>query len=113
MTDGIDITGLKLWDVLAALYNNTGPLGLGCLAPGSMQTMTGADAYEMLDLDLCEQQIESPHGLSFDYVRGRPIKVNFKHDGDRTTLYRARFFDRDSFRPAADVIADLRSEAGE
>ena len=108
MNDDIDISGLKIWDVLAALYNSTNALGLGNLDPKSASKMTPDDAYKLLDLDRCEQMLESQFGLEFDYVQGRPIKVTMKTDGARTMLQMTRLFDRDSFRPAADVIAELR-----
>ncbi len=106
--DDIDITGLKVWDVLAALYNSTEALGMGKMQPGSSQDMTPAEAYKLLNLDVLEEQPEGRHGAKIDYFRGRPIKVTFKQDGPRTMLQGTRLFDRDSFRPAADVIDELR-----
>ncbi len=58
----MDIPAAKL---LAALHNNTLPIGLGMIHARSNMTEADAEAY----LKECDGR------FSFDYVHGRPIKV--------------------------------------
>jgi hypothetical protein len=86
MKDEIDIKGLDKAQVLAALYNNAKPLGLGFFhATGA--TMTKKEAQSI---------INGQRGLDFDYVKGRPLKVNLSGDKISTYLY-----DRDQGQGAA------------
>jgi hypothetical protein len=64
MTDVIDISGYDKADVLAALYNNSKPLGLGILHydPSSM---TAEEARLLLN-----------EHTYFDYLKGRVMKVD-------------------------------------
>lgn len=65
----VDIKGLDKADVLATLYNASKPLGLGFLQAGGAPLDMNRDQAQSL--------INSYHGdLNFDYVHGRPIKVD-------------------------------------
>lgn len=76
----IDVSGLSKGKVLAALYNAATPLGMGSLHADS-RTMTEEDAERLIDGS------PSPY---FDYVKGRPLKVEINgHTVD------PRLFDRD------------------
>jgi len=81
----IDITGLDKATVLAALYGNARPLGMGMLhfTPGDMPI---EEAQQMLD----EGQ------MYFDYVNGRVMKVDLSGDSFDPWLY-----DRDNGEGAA------------
>ena len=67
----IDIAGKNKAQVLAALYNNSKPLGMGFLQfePGCM---TEVETQEILD--------DHVDYLRFDYLKGRVIKTNFSGD---------------------------------
>lgn len=63
----IDCTGLNPYDVLAHLYNSSSnPIGMG-LTQAEYTAMDREEAKKILDETLC-----------LDYVKGRPIKVNFE-----------------------------------
>ncbi len=91
----IDISKLDKAEVLAALYNNAGPLGMGHLhfIPEDMQV---EDARELLD-----------EGITyFDYVHGRCLKIDLSKDKLDPWLY-----DRDWGEGAAErVLSDLGKE---
>jgi hypothetical protein len=100
----IDITELGLPKVLAALSNHTKPLGYGMCDPKAFSVITEDDCNEVLD------RCDGPGPLSFDYLFGRPIKTTFVKDSDgKLYIERTRLYDRDSSRPAADVIEELRA----
>ncbi len=65
MSDTINIEGLDKAELLAALYNNSQPLGLGFLK-GLSNSMTLKDANVFI----------KEKGLSFDYLNGRVMKIN-------------------------------------
>ncbi|HXE63170.1 MAG TPA: hypothetical protein VN519_06490 [Bryobacteraceae bacterium] len=93
MTD-IDISGLKKSEVLAALYNNSRPLGLGFLH-FTPEPMTAEQAEEILK-----------DGDYFDYLKGRVMKVSL--DGD---TFDPRLYDRDNGDgAAAAAIEPLRKQ---
>ncbi len=75
----IDISKMNKAEVLAALYNNSKPLGMGYLHYDPTP-MTKEEAEEMLK----EQTF-------FDYVKGRLMKINM--DGD---ILSTRSYDRDN-----------------
>ena len=91
----VDINGLNKAEVLAALYNNSKPLGLGTLQ-FDPKKMTVAEAEELLK-----------QTTYFDYLKGRVMKVDLSSDdGFEEWLY-----DRDNGNGAAErVIAELRRE---
>jgi len=96
MTEGnISIAGLDKAAVLAALYDNAKPLGLGFLH-FTPEPMTLDEAREILS----KQKY-------FDYLKGRVMKVSL--DGDEL---RPHLYDRDNGHgAAASVIEQLRSKS--
>lgn len=92
----VDITGLNKADVLAALYNNSRPQGMGFLqaVPG---IMTRGEAEELLN-----------QGTYFDYVNGRVLKVNLESDVE----FREYLYDRDLGSGAAQRVIDNLREKG-
>ncbi len=76
MTDNdkyLDISGIDKAALLANLYNNSRPVGLGFCDPKSMSEMSYEEAKEIIDSGK----------LSFDYFNGRVMKI----DLDRAKLY--------------------------
>ena len=94
----INIKGIDKAEILAALYNNARPLGMGFLqyVPG---IMTAEEAQVELD--------ENPsRNKYFDYLAGRVMKVDLSKNELRTDLY-----DRDNGPGAAyDAIKHLLEE---
>lgn len=89
----VDIKGLDKAEILAALFNASRPLGLGFLQ-SYQEEMTVSEAQELLE-----------KSYSFDYVRGRVMKINLSTNELRTHLY-----NRDNGDMAAElVIENLRS----
>lgn len=90
---GISIEGLDKADVLAALYDNAKPQGMGFIhytpAP-----MTREEA------ESCLQQT-----TYFDYVKGRVMKVELRTDDLDPWLY-----DRDNGPGAAKFVIDMLRE---
>lgn len=90
----MNIAGLNKAKVLAALYNASKPLGLGCLH-FDPQPMTEGEAQKLLDKGC----------TYFDYVYGRGMKVNLSGDELNTRLY-----NRDNGDNAAEtVVANLKA----
>lgn len=88
----IDISKIDKATLLAALYNNSKPLGMGILH-FDPKPMTKEEAEEILK-----------EGFDFDYLKGRVMKVNL--DGD---MMRVDLYDRDNGEGAAEkVISKLR-----
>lgn len=86
----IDIKGLNKAEVLAALYNNSKPQGLGFLHFDPKE-MTVAEAEEILK-----------QTTDFDYLKGRVMKVDLSSDdGFEEWLY-----DRDNGNGAAQRAID-------
>lgn len=94
----INIRDLAKGRLLKALYNNAKPQGVGVLVADAQQ-MTEAQAIETLLVD-CR-----PDRFSFDYLRGRVMKVDLSGDYLDETLY-----DRDN-GPGAAARA-IRGEFG-
>jgi len=93
----VSITGLDKADVLAALYNAAAPIGLGVLRYRE-ESMTREQAQALIDAET------TSYGVSFDYVHGRPLKIDLTTDELRTDLY-----NRDQGMGAAErVVAELR-----
>ena len=82
----IDMQGQKA-KVLAALYNGSRPLGLGMMHFESAP-MTEAEAEEIL-----AERADYP---SFDYLKGRVMKVNLSGES-----FEPRLYDRDNGEGAA------------
>ncbi len=108
----VDITGLEYWEVLLALHRNTSAMGRG---RGHDKDLTAEDAKELIagrmrpepitsqDLKAAGVSMAESEGISFDYVRGRPMKITFYEQSVR----RIDLYDRDSRRPGREVIAEL------
>lgn len=93
MEGDIDITGIDKAELLAALYNGTRALGLGMIHD-RRAGMTADDASFYLRTDGEPDR--------FDYVAGRPIKVEFNGD----TLRFSQLYDRDAGPGACQRIVD-------
>lgn len=86
----VDIKGLNKAEVLAALYNNSKPLGLGFLHFDPMD-MTVAEAEEILN-----------QTTYFDYLKGRVMKVDLSSDDS----FGEWLYDRDNGKGAAQRVID-------
>lgn len=74
----MDISKLDKADVLAALYNNSRPLGLGMLHY-TPEKMSRREAQSWIDA-----AGSRPY---FDYLKGRVMKIDLSKDELDTTLY--------------------------
>lgn len=83
----MNIKGLSKAKILAALYNNSKPLGLGMLHSDPKQ-MTEKEAAELLE-----------NQTYFDYLKGRVMKIHLDSDELDTYLY-----NRDNGNDAAEKI---------
>lgn len=89
----INIKGLDKAEVLAALYNNSKPQGMGFLH-FTPEDMTIEEAKNLLK-----------RGMDFDYIQGRVMKVNLDSDIE----FEEWLYDRDNGPGAAQrVIDELR-----
>lgn len=86
----VDIKGLNKAEVLAALYNNSKPLGLGFMHFDPMD-MTVAEAEEILN-----------QTTYFDYLKGRVMKVDLSSDDS----FEEWLYDRDNGKGAAQRVID-------
>jgi hypothetical protein len=105
MEDGeISIAGLDKAELLAALYNAARTMSWGWLQ-ASDGPMTKEQAQELIDKGKWHDVVESSSKkLYFDYVKGRPLKIDISGDVLRTRLY-----DRDQGDGvAAEVVEKLR-----
>lgn len=107
----VNIEGLNKADVLAALYNASQPMGMGFLqASGGPLEMTREDAEFLLAAgsDASGDYIPGirSNQLYFDYLHGRPLKLDLSSD----TEFDPWGFDRDNGGPGAAqrVINHLR-----
>jgi hypothetical protein len=84
MSEAIDIKGIDKAELLAALYNNSRPMGSGFLQaiPGDMtveqarkEIESGDDSSRMFGKNRCGNR-----ELYFDYLRGRPLKSDISGD---------------------------------
>lgn len=96
----IDITGLDKAEVLAALFNAAQPQGMG-FAQNYAPAMTVTEARERLAGTRAD--FGDRRAPSFDYVRGRVLKVNIGRD-----YFMPGAYDRDNGQgTAARVVAEL------
>ncbi len=110
MSDGmVDISGLSKAAVLAALFNASAPAGMGFLrAQNGPDVMTEEDAQQYVNNGTSPDpgsRWPNEH-LYFDYLIGRPLKVNISDDS-----FDPRGFERDNGGPgtAQRVIDRLRA----
>lgn len=110
MENEIDIKGIDKAELLAALYNNSRPMGMGFLqARDGVMTIeqaqaeikTGDDSARMFGKDGSHRE------LRFDYLRGRPLKADISGDSFRPWGY-----DRDNGGEgaAARIVARIREK---
>jgi hypothetical protein len=85
----IDISKFNKDEVLAALFNHSKQQGMGFLDSSGARPLTPAEALQAIDE-------RGPHGLYFDYFRGRVLKVDLTGDQFDPKLY-----DRDNGNGAA------------
>lgn len=104
----IDISGLDKADLLAALYNNSRPQGMGIMHYDP-KPMTVEEARTFLNVgdDLSQMFGDLPgRSMYFDYLKGRVMKVNLS--GDELDAWG---YDRDLGEGAAmRVISSLRNQ---
>lgn len=114
MDNDIEVTGLSLGRVLAALYNNTRAQGMGALHSLG-RPMTVEEGDKIVDTAKKNQGVSSDRNtwrVSFDYVLGRPIKVRFVTDEvGRTWIGRSALYDRDSGSTVFEVVEQLKAGA--
>lgn len=88
----LNIKGINKAEILLRLYNSSFPQGAGFFQIKKIEDMKIEEARKMLQKKLC-----------FDYVLGRPLKVNL--EGDELETF---FYDRDNGANAAlRVLQDL------
>ena len=104
----VNTKGLKQGAVLAALYNNSKPFGMGFLHADS-ELMTEQEAEELLGDTGRTDDVGfkvSCHTY-FDYLKGRVMKVDLSNPAE----FDERLYDRDNGPGAAQkVIQALRAE---
>ena len=113
----VNIKGLPKNEVLAALHAGTKALGMGALHDKGDLTPQQAQEYinrmNKAATGGNDQSLEFNRAsltgdpMYFDYVCGRPIKIDLSKDEIDTRLY-----DRDSTIPGEKVIAKLRERLG-
>jgi hypothetical protein len=96
----ISINGLDKAEVLAALYNNSRPLGLGILRYDP-RPMTIQEARELITDSSQQDNGSFSLPLYFDYIKGRVMKVNLSGNELDTWGY-----DRDNGEGAAQSAID-------
>ena len=101
-TDKIEITGIDRNVLLAALCNGTLPMGLGAMNDKAMTQITAEECAKEFD-----DRPERKGVIMFDYVFGRPVKVNFVTEGDKVFLDRTRLYDRDAGEGKCQQIVSL------
>ena len=88
----VSTKGIEKWKVLKALYDNAQPQGLGFLQY-NRNPMTEEEAKSII-----KEGSQYHNGLSFDYLKGRVMKVNLSDDDG----FDERLYDRDNGRNAAE-----------
>lgn len=104
----VNIAGIDKAALLAALYNGSRPIGMGHLR-AEAAAMTPEEAAEYVGDPKTQDNGQSGRmRLFFDYVKGRPLKVDL--DGD---ILHTRLYNRDNGEGAAErVVAKLREAEG-
>ena len=107
LADGeVSIAGLDKAALLAALYNGSRPMGMGWLqAREGVMTVEQARA-EIEAGDDSSRMFGKERELYFDYLRGRPLKVDLSGDVLRTWLYNRH----NGTNAAERIVAKLRAE---
>lgn len=107
-TNTVDISGLDKAELLAALFNNSKPLGMGILQAHRGPWVMGKESA-LAAIEVGCDNFGTHKPLSFDYLYGRPLKCNLSED-----TFSPWGYDRDNGGPgtAARIVAQLR-EGGE
>ncbi len=92
--NGLDITGIDKAELLAALYNNARPPGPDWILFQN-KGMTTCEAAKLLEED-----------TYFDYLAGRPLKINLKGNTLEPALY-----DRDQGQGECERIVESLRKA--
>lgn len=104
MTHMVNIENLPHAEILAALFNNPHPVGMGILA--------AIHGPRELSVEMAQEIIDERGGKSiyFDYLFGRPLKVDLSNEQELDS----RLYDRDNGGPgtAAHLIGELRKKKG-
>lgn len=106
MTHMVNIEGISLAEVLARLFNNSRPVGMGIFA--------AAHGPRELSVEMAQSIIDEKKrrggNISFDYLFGRPLKVLLSTNRELDP----RLYDRDNGGPgtAARLISELRRAKG-
>ena len=104
MTHMVNIENLPHAEILAALFNNSHPVGMGILA--------AIHGPRELSVEMAQEIIDERGGKSiyFDYLFGRPLKVDLSNEQELDS----RLYDRDNGGPgtAAHLIGELRKKKG-
>lgn len=101
----VDTTGFSKAEVLAALYNSSKPVGLGHLHYNP-KPMTADEAYIYVLAGDDTQSIARLPGMQrlyFDYLNGRPIKVDLSQDKFDPFVY-DRLNGKHAARKAIDLL---------
>ena len=110
MSDQINVTGIDLWELLAALHNaSRAPSTVVCMAQ-ARGPVTAAEAREESQAGVREDY-QMQNGVPFwaDYLFGRPIKAFLKLEdasGEGLLLARTDLYDRDVGEGAAQKVVD-------
>lgn len=111
MSDEIDIKGIDKAELLAALYNNSRPMGMGFLQarPGELTIEQAREAcgYGDDSTRMLGKNAAGNRELYFDYLHGRPLKSDLSGD-----TFRPWGYDRDNGGDgtAARIIESLRAK---
>lgn len=106
MTHMVNIENLSNAEVLAILFNNSRPVGMGIFA--------AAHGPRELSVEMAQSIIDEKKrrggNISFDYLFGRPLKVLLSNGRELD----AQLYDRDNGGPgtAAQLINELRKKKG-
>ena len=104
MTHMVNIENISKAEILAALFNNSHPVGMGILA--------AIHGPRELSVEMAQEIIDERGGKSiyFDYLFGRPLKVDLSNGRELDT----RLYDRDNggSGTAARLIGELRKKKG-
>lgn len=93
----MDIKGIDKAELLAALYNASWQQGLGFLHSRGTAKMTKEQAQ--VEISLCLDD------LYFDYLHGRPLKIDLNGDTLETRLYNR---DNGGEGAAEEIVYNLR-----
>lgn len=104
----VNIAGLDKAELFAALYNHAKPLGMGRLQYDPTP-LTKEAAQKLMEAgDDASRMFPgmSRRNMYFDYVKGRPLKIDLSGDEMETWLY-----NRDQGENAAEqIVAKLRGK---